>query len=111
LAKGDKLYVPDKTVKDHECQTNHKHVFRVRTMKQFLKQVVLDENHQPMAGKGYELKVAGKTSKGKTDGAGLLSEEIPLDAKTAELKVWPKDGDDASCLTWTLQLGHMEPVE
>jgi N-acetylmuramoyl-L-alanine amidase len=111
LAKGDKLFVPDKTVTDYNCQTNLRHVFRVRNMKQFLRQVILDESEQPMAGKTYELKAGGKTAKGKTDSAGLLDEEIPLDATTAEIKVWRKDGDDESCLTWNLQLGHMEPVE
>ncbi len=87
LAKGDNLFVPDKTVKDHDCQTNLKHIFRVRNMKQFLRQVVLDANEQPLTGKSYELSVGGKTASGKTDGSGLLNEEIPLDAKTADLKI------------------------
>ena len=111
LAKGDKLFIPEKTLKDHHCQTNLKHVFRVRNMKQFLRQVVLDENHQPLTGIRYELKAGGKSASGQTDGAGLLCEEIPLAAKTAELKLWLNDGEQESCLTWTLQLGHMEPVE
>jgi hypothetical protein len=110
LAKGDKLFVPEKTLKDHACETNHKHVFRVRNMKQALQLLLLDENEQPLGDRRYELKVGGTTVGGKSSAAGLLHEEIPIDAKSGELKVWLEDGADGRCLTWTLQLGHMEPV-
>ncbi len=110
LALGDKLYIPDKELAEFSCETNQSHIFRVRTMKQWIDQIMLDEANQPLAGKRYELKVAGKSFSGETGGDGGLREEIPLSAKTAELKVWI-DSSDQSALTWKLRLGDLDPVE
>jgi N-acetylmuramoyl-L-alanine amidase len=113
LAKGDELFIPDKTPKDFGCATNQKHTFRVVVpeMSQRLHQAVLDENGEPLAGKNYELKVEGKTIKGKTGPDGVVKAELSLDAAGAELKVWQTEGDDDSAIIWTLQLGHLEPVD
>lgn len=110
LAQGDALFIPDREVKDHTCQTNQKHIFRVRSMTQVIHQIVLDEHEQPLAGKTYELSAGGMKSNKRLDSEGGFIEEVPISAKTAELKVWTRDGDDTSLLEWTLNLGHLEPV-
>ena len=110
LSPGDQLYIPDRELADHNCQTNQKHIFRVRSMTQVIHQVILDENEQALAGKAYELTASGVKSNKRLDGQGALTEEVPISTKTAELKVWVRDGDDASCLEWTLHIGHLEPV-
>jgi hypothetical protein len=111
LAQGDELHIPDKELAEFSCETNQAHVFRVRSMKQWIDQVVLDENDEPLAGRPFELKAAGTTITGETDNSGSIREEIPLSAKTAELKVWIEPGNDDSRLTWKLQLGDLDPVE
>lgn len=111
LAKGDELFIPDKELAEYSCETNQSHVFRVKAMKQELNQILLDENNQPLAGRTYELRAGGKTFSGETGSDGGLHHEIPLSAKTAELKVWLQAGDDQTAMTWTLQLGGLDPVE
>lgn len=111
LAKGDQIFIPEKNPQDHFCETNKKHTFRVGTLTECIQQTLLDENGEPLAGKNYELKLGSKVIKKKTNSEGLLKEEVPIDLKTAELKVWLVDGDDNSCLTWKLDLGHLEPAE
>src|SRR6266545_5299362 len=111
LAQGDSVFIPDKKTEDHNCETDQRHVFRIRNLKQSLEHILLDDDDKPLAGRKYELKVGGKSFSGQTDGQGAIRAEIPLEAKTGELKVWRVDGDPASCRTWNLQLGHLEPVE
>lgn len=111
LAQGDAVFIPDKEPEEHSCQTNQRHVFRLRGMTQWLHQRLLDEESRPLAGKKFELTVGGKSFDGLTDGAGEIRVQIPLDATTGDLKVWLTDGDAASCREWTLRLGHLEPVE
>jgi len=111
LSQGDQLFIPEKEMEEHACQTNQRHVFRVKNMTQWLHQKLLDEDDKPLTGKRYELQVAGKQYQGETNGEGAIRVKVPLDAKRGELKVWLKDGDADSCLEWSLQLGHLEPVE
>jgi peptidoglycan hydrolase-like protein with peptidoglycan-binding domain len=107
IAPGDKLYIPDKELQDYQCQTNLKHTFRVRSLTQRLQQTLLDADQNPMAGLKYQLTAGGKVFSKSTDDAGRLIEEIPIHAKTAELKVTLADGDS---LTWNIDLGQLEPV-
>ncbi len=110
LAQGDSVFIPEKEIAEHACETNQRHVFRVRAMTQWLDQVVLDHANNPHAGKRYELTVGGKVLKGATGGDGRIRVEIPLDTKSAEIKLWP-DATSSDCITWSLELGHLEPVE
>ena len=111
LAQGDKIYIPDKEVEYRECATNQRHIFRVKAIREYLQQTLLDENGDPMAGLDYELKAGDKTYRRKTSSTGLLREEVPVDAKTATLKLWMREGDDSSVVEWTINLGHLEPVD
>lgn len=110
LAQGDSVFIPAKELGDHPCQTDRRHVFRVRAMTQWLDQVLVDHANRPFAGKRYEVTVAGKVFQGETGGDGRVRHEIPLDAKQAALKLWTDDTPEG-CITWNLQLGHLEPVE
>ncbi len=111
LAEGDKLFIPDKKLQTYDCETNRRHVFRVGKLKQRLRQVLLNANHQPLAGKDFELNVAGKSIQDTTGSDGIVQADIPVSAKTATLKVWMSTGDESSAVTWELQLGKLEPVE
>ncbi len=108
LSQGDQLFIPEKEKEEFQCETDRRHIFRVKNLTQWLDQRLLDDRNRPLSGKRYEVKVSGKTYEGQTDGDGRLRIEIPLDATTGTLKVWVS-GSDAH--EWTLQLGELEPVE
>ena len=111
LVQGDQLFIPDKEMQERNCETNKKHVFRVKAIREYLQQTLIDETGQPMANLDYEVQAGGKTVRGKTSSTGLLREEIPVEASKAVLKVWRRAGDPDSVLEWTIDLGHLEPVE
>lgn len=111
LAKGDELYIPDKELAEFPCETNQLHVFRIRTAKQIIDQIILDEDGQPLASRPYELKAGGETFTGETGSDGGLRHEIPLSAKTAELKIILDRDGNPETLTWKLDLGGLDPVE
>lgn len=112
LAPGDKIFVPEKVPKKFQCEMDRRHTFRVRNLKQRIQQKIIDAEGNPLPGLTYELKAGSKVIKDQTDGQGILTAEIPLDIKSVELKLWIEDGDNSKeCLTWTLELGQLEPVE
>lgn len=111
LLPGDQLYIPDKKVKDESCQTDMVHVFQVRREKTRLRIVVRDINGVPLGGKKYKLTVEGAVYQGVLPDSGLLDRPIPADAVKGELKVWVEDDFPNYPDTWTLKLGHLDPVE
>jgi Putative peptidoglycan binding domain/LysM domain len=110
LSPGDKLFIPEKQTRDFDCETNLRHVFRVPSLNQWFQQTLLDSDDQPLAGMRYELSAANKTYKGETGSDGTIKREIPLSAKSAELKVWI-DPNDSDPTVWKFQIGHLEPVD
>jgi len=100
---GDKLFVPQREIRTEDSATEQKHRFKVKKQKQTLAIAVEDIMGERIANEDYELKVADKTYKGKTDGEGLLQEEIPIDAVKGSLTVGPYQ--------WDLLIGHLNPIE
>lgn len=108
LSQGDQLFVPDKESEEFSCETDRRHVFRVRNLTQWLDQKLLDEDNRPLSGKRYELKAGGKTYQGETGGDGRLRVKLPIDATSGDLKLWLTESETYE---WTLDIGHLEPVE
>ena len=111
LFPGDEVFIPEKTPKEHTCDTNKRHTFIVPTLVTHLRVVLEDENGNPYAGKEYTLTVDKKDYHGKTDSTGLVEQQIPADAKEAELTLWPDEADRSQVLSWTLQIGHLDPED
>lgn len=111
LAPGDVVEIPDKTIKEFECATKKLHTFKLKKPTLHFEQILLDDTDAPYSGKDYELKAGGEVMKGKTDNDGRVSEEIPFDADTVELTIWPISGDDSSAMSWTLDMGHLDPID
>jgi hypothetical protein len=111
LAPDDELFIPDKDVRQFACSTDRRHTFRLRSMLQFIDVKLHDEEGRPLAGRAYELAYDGKRLRNATDAEGAIRERVPMDVTSVEATVWLTDGDPEQKMTWTLQLGHLDPID
>lgn len=111
LFPGDEVHIPDKEMKPFACATRHLHTFRLRAATQRFEQDLRDEQDRPLASIRYELDVDGAKYPGRTDGDGHLVHEIPADAKRGKLDAWLREGAEELVLSWTLDFGHLDPLE
>lgn len=103
LAPGDVVAIPEKEPKHETAATGTVHRFRRRGATTELR-LQLFKGERPRAREDYELDVDGTARTGTTDGAGVLVERIPLDAREGTLTIGP---DEA---VYTLQLGGLPPL-
>jgi hypothetical protein len=113
---GDRIVIPDRREKEESGDTEQRHRFVRRGARHRLKVRVQDLEGEPIAGAPYRLLVDGKRYEGNTAGDGMVEQVISPQARYGELTVWPtaapSDTDPGpACLTWTLALGHLDPVE
>ena len=111
LLPGDRLYIPDKNLKSESCQTGMVHRFKLLRKQTRLRIVVRDIDGTPLGGKKYNLRVEDEVNEGVLPDNALLDKPIPADALEGELKVWIEDDFPDYPDTWTLKLGHLDPVE
>ena len=111
ICPGDKIYIPDKDKKEETGETGQRHTFRRKSSKTLLRILLQDEEGQNFANKAYKLEIEGKTYEGTTDGSGLIEQEIPAVAEQGELTVWLDDNPPGEGCTWTLMIGHLDPVD
>ena len=115
LAEGDKVFVPEKKPKEFRIQTTKRHVFVVKTLKADFRTVVKDEYGKPLANTRFQLKVEGEGAPTKTH-AGVTAEDGQIDlrihpkASKGTLKVFVDPANDR-VLTWTLNLGNLDPID
>lgn len=109
LLPGVTVFLPEKGTKTYNCQTTRRHVFRVKNLKARLRFSVGDEA-RVFARARYELTAGGERFHGSTDGDGVIDVIVRPDAGEAQLTVWP-DGDEGDPWQWTLQLGHLDPLD
>lgn len=108
LFPGDKLNIPEIEPKFESGQTEAQHTFQLARRKTRLRLIVRDIAGVPLAGKRYRLVIEGAESDGLLSGDGALDETIPPLAEQGKLLVWAEEG---FADTWTLKLGHLDPVE
>ncbi len=107
LMPDDVVRIPDKTVKEEAKAVDKIHEFRLLNgmVKLHLTLLYYDE---PIKKQPYLLKTDGKRQyKGETKDDGKIEVTIPAKAKTATLTV----GKDEDKLEYTLDLGHLDPVD
>ena len=103
LHPGDTLFIPEKRDKQEARATDQSHVFRVHRPVKLIRIVLENEDGSRLARAPYRLRVESGVYRGCTDGQGLLSQEVPLDAEEGELQI---EGH-----TWPLKVGHLNPME
>jgi N-acetylmuramoyl-L-alanine amidase len=111
LLPGDRLYIPDKKVKTESGQTTQTNTFQLTSQPTRFRVIVRNIDGQPLSGKKYKLSVGAATYEGVLPDGGLLDQSIPADALEGQLTVWLDDSDPDLMDTWTLKLGHLDPVE
>ena len=105
LVEGDKLKVPDAIERTLRVSTGHRHVVRLKGIPASVHLQVFSAGTEPMADQPFELKVGGKTVKGRTTGDGIVQAFVPHDETEGELKVG--EGDDQIKLE--IKIGHLDP--
>ncbi len=111
LFPGDELLIPDRRVTPFACATRSLHTFRLRPSTRRFEQDLRNEHDEPLASIRYALDIDGTKFEGRTDGHGHLGHDVPADAKRGTLEAWLREGADEVKLSWTLDFGHLDPLE
>lgn len=109
LYPDDRIYIPDKELKEESGETAQRHKFRLKGERVLLRLVVKDAEEHSFSGKRYKLEVEGKVYEGSTGDDGLIEHEIPANAERGELTVWLEE-TSAEEFTWPLKIGHLDPI-
>jgi N-acetylmuramoyl-L-alanine amidase len=104
LLVGDVVELPDKPASAVSVPAAQRHRFVLKRPKPRLR-LVLRDNGEPITNTSFELDIDGKTLPGTTDGNGKLDLAIPGHVTTAKLRM-PARGR-----TWSLQIGHLDPID
>jgi len=105
LLPGDAVFVPAPRPRSESCALDARHRFRRRGVPAELA-VQFVVNGHPRANVEYTLIIDGVPREGSTDGDGWIREPISPDARTAAVRLRPKDEPEEY---YELQLGHMDP--
>lgn len=106
MLPGDKVFVPEKQEKEVSGATEQTHRFRKKGVPSFV-DVVVRKFGEPRANTPYSLAVDGALFSGKTKADGRVRHPISPSAKEATLTV----GEGEEAVEYTLQLGHLDPIE
>jgi Putative peptidoglycan binding domain len=106
LEPGDRVFVPDKRLKELDRPTGQRHVFRRRGVPERLRLRALDDDGNPREGVAYELEVDGAAGKGRIGPAGWIEAWISPSAEKAILRIAAPGGP----LTYAIDLGYLRPI-
>lgn len=102
LMPGDRVHVPDKTLKTLDKADQQRHRFKRKGVPEKLK-LRLVKNGRPRANVKYRLEIDGKLTRGQTDNKGCLEHFVPPDAVRGVLVIEPNERHE-------LRLGTLPPV-
>jgi N-acetylmuramoyl-L-alanine amidase len=104
LLAGDIVELPTKPATSVTVATAQAHKFTLKRPKPRLR-LQLRDNGDPIKNEQFELEIDGKKLPGTTDGDGKVDLAIPAHATSATLRM------PARARTWSLQIGHLDPVD
>jgi N-acetylmuramoyl-L-alanine amidase len=102
LAPGDVVVIPEKKTTEVPIETGVRHRFRRRGVPERLTLRLFDDG-VARANVDYEIEVAGRRLRGRTDAEGRLEQRIPPNATTGWLVLSEHE-------RYELRLGHLDPV-
>jgi hypothetical protein len=110
LHPGDEVFVPELPKNSDACESDQVHTFTVKRPKVKLRVTLLDDQDAPIADKRFVIEAEGFRREGRTTAEGLIDERVPARLSSCELFVF-LDDDDVADMEYTLQIGHLDPVE
>lgn len=105
LLSGDVVHVPDKRQKTESRPTGATHKFRVKNVPVIITIRLVDDDGTPRKDLDYSVTVDGKTTEGNTGSDGIIRIPIQPSAKVGKLKIKKTEEE------YSLQLGHLDPIE
>ncbi|MBL8236388.1 MAG: peptidoglycan-binding protein [Bryobacterales bacterium] len=105
LFPGDSVFIPDKRRKEESCSTGRLHVFRLVGVPAKVAIEVLYCG-KPRTGERYTITIDGASESGEVGRDGVVRFHVPPNAKKGSLVV----GAGLLRTEYTLQLGHLDPV-
>lgn len=106
LRPGEVVTIPDKTVSTYARPTGARHTWRVKGVPLKLR-LRLTWDGEPRRSEPFTLTVEGAVTRGTTDGDGRIDLTIPTAAAEGTLVVGEGEREE----TFSLNLGHLDPVE
>lgn len=106
LLPGDRLHIPEKTIKTVDRSTDQKHVF-VREASTTKLRLCIKQVGEPRSNQPYRLVIDGNSFEGKTDNTGWIDVVIPADATNGQLTVGDRPPNQQ---VFSLDLGGMDPL-
>jgi hypothetical protein len=115
LLPGDKVFVPDKTVKEYSRPADNQHTFEVLTKRLFLKLELGRKYDDPIANTACDLVVGSDTFALTSDGKGKLQQQISKKANSASLRIKDKvqlhDSEMPFERLLAIRIGDLDPVD
>jgi hypothetical protein len=111
LVPGDVVNIPEKRVREVSCVTNKRHTFKLKPLMVPLRFHLVSEEDEPYGNAKYVLSVDGEQFTGTTTSDGAVEHLVPGKSKKAEITVYPDEKNSSVKHTWTLDLGHLQPIE
>jgi N-acetylmuramoyl-L-alanine amidase len=110
LFPGDRVFVPDRELREELRPTDQRHRFQVTASTLRLRLVLEDQYERPIANAPCELRLGADTRKLVTDGRGKVELEISRTARDAHLKISsPETALDT--LVIPLKIGDLHPID
>ncbi len=104
LYPGDRLYIPERGLREEACATEQRHRFRLKGVPGKFR-LRLMYNGRPRANEPYTLEIEDLTFEGETDGDGWLEHRIPPGAYHGQLLL--NEGREV----YRVNLGHLDPAD
>ena len=106
---GDRLYIPDRELRDEQAPTDRKHVYQVNAGPLYLRVVLRDIGDEPKASLDCLVNLDGNLSRQTTDADGMIEQLIPRDAARATFTY--QDSDAADKVDLPVLIGYLDPLE
>ena len=103
LLPGESVFLPDRRRKTAEVAAGATHKFVAKRPAQQISIQVHDELGKPLKTRPYKVHLVGKVLKGTTDGDGVVTIDLPPNAREARLEIDDMEID--------LLPGHLDPIE
>jgi hypothetical protein len=111
ICPKDEIYIPDLQQSEYNRSTDQKHTFVRKKSKVLLRMAIQDDDGIPVSGADYQI-FGEETISGVTGAGGLIQETIPADLERLTLQVtMRKKNGHVTTRKWSLNLGHLDPVD